>query len=175
MKPSATFLWRVTSSHMISYFLAGIFAYNLINYQVLFETPPFSSFMKPMNSIAVAVGPGLQFIRGIIFSIALWPFKETFLNTKYGWLKLWGLLIGLSIFSTTAAAPGSIEGFIYTTIPVEKQVIGYLEVIPQTLLFSIMVYYWYKTPKKAWDIISIVLVSLIFLVILLAITIAKRQ
>lgn len=174
MKLFATFLWRITSSHIISYFVAGMFAYYLINYQVLFETPPFSSFMKPMNSMAVIVGPALQFIRGIIFSIALWPFKETFLNTKYGWLKLWGLLIGLSILSTTAAAPGSIEGFIYTTIPIEKQVIGYMEVMPQTLLFSIMVYYWYKTPKKAWDIISIVSISLILLVISFAITIARQ-
>jgi hypothetical protein len=159
---------------MISYFLAGIFAYNLVNYQELFETPPFSGFMKPMNSIAIVAGPALQFIRGIIFSIALWPFKETFLNTKYGWLKLWGLLVGLSILSTTAAAPGSIEGFIYTTIPIKKQVIGYIEVIPQTLLFSIMVYYWYKNPKKAWNIVSIVAVSLILLVVLLAIAVARQ-
>jgi len=174
MKPFYTFLWRITSSHIISYFLAGIFAYNFLNYQVVFETPPFSGFMKPTNSIAVALGPALQFIRGIIFSIVLWPFKETFLNTKYGWLKLWGLLVGLSILSTTAAAPGSVEGFIYTTIPIKEQVIGYLEVMPQTLLFSIMVYYWYKTPKKAWNIISIVSVSLILLVSLLAITAARQ-
>jgi len=174
MKPFYTFLWRITSSHIISYFLAGIFAYNFLNYQVVFETPPFSGFMKPTNSIAVALGPALQFIRGIIFSIVLWPFKETFLNTKYGWLKLWGLLVGLSILSTTAAAPGSVEGFIYTTIPIKEQVIGYLEVVPQTLLFSIMVYYWYKTPKKAWNIISIVSVSLILLVSLLAITAARQ-
>ena len=174
MNHFATFLWRITSSHMISYFLAGVFAYNLVNYQELFETPPFSGFMKPMNSTAIVAGPAFQFIRGIIFSIALWPFKETFLNTSYGWLKLWGLLVGLSILSTTAAAPGSIEGFIYTTIPIKKQVIGYLEVIPQTLLFSLMVYYWYKKPKKAWNIISIVAVSLILLVVILALTVARQ-
>jgi len=174
MKPFFTFWWRITSSHIISYFLAGIFAYSFLNYQVLFETPPFSGFMKPTNSLAVALGPALQFIRGIIFSIALWPFKETFLNTKYGWLKLWGLLVGLCILSTTAAAPGSVEGFIYTTLPIKGQIIGYLEVMPQTLLFSIMVYYWYKTPKKAWNIISIVSVSIILLVSILAITVARQ-
>lgn len=168
MKPFAIFFWRITSSHVITYFLAGIMAYKLINYQQLFETPPFSNFMKPMNSSTVAAGPALQLIRGFIFSIALWPFRDTLLNTKYGWLKLWGLLIGLSILSTTAAGPGSIEGFIYTTIPIEKQVVGYMEVMPQTFLFSIMVYYWYKTPKKIWNIISIFLVSIILLFSILA-------
>jgi hypothetical protein len=80
-----------------------------------------------------------------------------------------GALIGLSVLSTTAAASGSIEGFIYTTIPINKQVIGYLEVLPQTLLFSLIVYYWYKSPKMAWQIISIVLVSLILLMTVMGI------
>jgi len=170
MKEFGTFFWRITSAHIITYFLAGLFAYQLLNYQELFETLPFSAFMKPMSSWSVAAGPGLQLIRGLIFSVALWTFREVFLNTKYGWLKLWGLLVGLSILSTTAAAPGSVEGFIYTTIPINKHIVGYLEVMPQTLLFSLIVYYWYKKPKKAWNIISIVLVSIIILFGILAIT-----
>lgn len=173
MKKFGIFFWRITSSHIITYFLAGVFASQLLNYQDLFETPPFSNFMKPMSSWPIAAGPGLQLIRGLIFSIALWAFREVFLNTKYGWLKLWGLLLGLSILSTTAAAPGSVEGFIYTTIPINKQIVGYLEVMPQTMLFSLIVYYWYKKPKKAWNIISIVLVSIILLLSILAITMSR--
>jgi hypothetical protein len=174
MKPFSTFFWRITSAHIISYFFAGLFAYQFLNYHQLFESPPYSSFMKPLNSPAVAAGPALQLIRGLIFSIALWSFKDIFLDTKYGWLKLWGLLIGLSILSTTAAAPGSVEGFIYTTIPFEKQIIGYVEVIPQTMLFSLIVYYWYKKPKKAWNIISIVLVSIILLFSILGMVMSRQ-
>ena len=173
MKPFSIFLWRITSAHLISYTLVGMFAYKFLNYEELLESAPFSSFMKPVNSLAVAAGPALQLVRGFIFSIALWSFKDPFLNTKYGWLKLWGLLIGLSILSTTAAAPGSVEGFIYTTIPIQKQVIGYWEVLPQTMLFSLNVYYWYKKPKKAWNIISIVLVSIVLLLSILALTIPR--
>lgn len=163
MKEFGILFWRITSSHLITYSLAGIYAYHFLHYQDLFETPPFSYFMKPMDSWAVAAGPSLQVIRGLIFTIVLWAFREVFLNTKYGWLKLWGLLLGLSILSTTAAAPGSVEGFIYTTIPVREQIVGYLEVMPQTLLFSLMVYYWYKKPNKAWNVVSIVLVVIILL------------
>jgi hypothetical protein len=168
-----TFFWRITSAHVITYFLAGALTFYFLDYRDLFETPPFSCFMKPTNSTSVAAGPALQLIRGVIFSMALWPFRDILLKTKYGWLKLWGLLIGLSILSTTAAAPGSIEGFIYTTIPIRKQVIGYLEVIPQTMLFSLIVFYWYEKPKKAWQVISIILVLFILLVSLLGL-IAKR-
>ena len=173
MKSFLIFLWRITSAHVISYTLVGVFASKFLNYQELFESAPFSSFMKPVTSSAVAAGPALQLIRGLIFSIALWPFNDPFLNTKYGWLKLWGLLIGLSILSTTAAAPGSVEGFIYTSIPIQKQVIGYVEVLPQTLLFSLIVYYWYKKPRKAWNIVSIVLVSFVLLISIMALTLAQ--
>jgi len=82
MKEFGTFFWRITSSHIITYFLAGIYAYTLLHYQDLFETPPFSYFMKPMNSRVVAAGPALQVIRGLIFTIALWSFRKELLNTK---------------------------------------------------------------------------------------------
>ncbi|MCB0518997.1 MAG: hypothetical protein R2830_27365 [Saprospiraceae bacterium] len=172
MKAFATFCWRITSSHVITYFLMGLVASQVLNYEELFETEPFSHFMKPLNSAAIGVGPALQVIRGLIFSIALWAFRDVFLKTINGWLKLWGLLVGLSVLSTTAAGPGSVEGFIYTTIPVWKQVCGYLEVLPQTLLFSLLLYYWYQKPGKAWNIVSIVLVAIILLMSGMAVAMA---
>ena len=175
MKAFRIFFWRITAAHIITYFLAGVCAYYFLDYKELFETAPFSSLMKPMNSAVVAAGPALQLIRGFIFTIALWSFRETFLNTRYGWLKLWGLLLGLSILSTTAAAPGSVERFIYTTIPVKKQIIGYAEVFPQTLVFSLLVFYWYQKPKKAWHVISIILVSGILLLSMLAVFLPRLQ
>lgn len=175
MKPFRIFFWRITAAHIITYFLAGVCAYHFLDYKELFETPPFSNLMKPMNSLVVAAGPALQLIRGFIFSIALWSFRDTILNTKYGWLKLWGLLLGLSILSTTAAAPGSVEGFIYTTIPVKKQIIGYAEVFPQTLVFSLLVFYWYQNPKKLWQVLSIILVSGILLLSMLAVFLPGLQ
>lgn len=175
MKEFRTFLWRISSTHTVTYFLAGLMAFYILNYKDLFEKAPYSYFMKPANSTAVAAGPALQLIRGFIFSLALWPFRSVFLNTKYGWLKLWGLLIGLSILSTTAAGAGSIEGYIYTTIPVKQQIAGYLEVLPQTGLFSVLVYCWYKKPKAAWQIISIFLVSIVILFSLLGMFVANSK
>ena len=163
MNDFGKFFWRITSSHIITYFFAGVLAYGFLDYKDLFSTPPFSYFMRPSNAAIISAGPVLQIIRGFIFTLALWPFRKTILETNYGWLKLWGLLLGLSILSTASAAPGSIEGFIYTTIPINKQVIGYFELMPQTLLFSLIVYYWYKRQGKSWNVISIILVTAIIL------------
>lgn len=156
-----TFFWRVTSSHMISYFIMGIIASIFLDYQKAFETPPLSYFMRPIDSPWVAAGPMLQVIRGLIFSVVLWIFKDNFLFKKYGWLKLWGLLVGLSILSTTGPAPGSIEGMIYTKIPMVDQIRGYIEVVPQTMLFSIFLFYWYRTPKKIWNILSVTFIIIV--------------
>jgi uncharacterized membrane protein YphA (DoxX/SURF4 family) len=156
-----TFFWRISSSHMISYFLLGIIASSLLNYREIFENPPLSYLMKPIDSPWVALGPVLQVFRGLVFSIVLWFFKDNFLYQRYGWLKLWALIVGLCIVSTSGPTPGSIEGLIYTIIPVTSQLKGYLEVLPQTLLFSLLVVNWYKKPKKLWNTLSIILVSII--------------
>lgn len=159
----ATFFWRITASHMISYFVMGLIALQFLGYERLFETPPLSFLMKPIDSVWVAIGPSLQVFRGLIIALALWYYKDVFLGKPYGWLKLWGLLVGLSLLSTVGPTPGSIDGFIYTKIPLCDQLIGYIEVIPQTFLFSIMLFYWYEKPKKLWNIIAIICITLILL------------
>ena len=158
-----TFFWRISASHIVTYFVAGLLAYNLLDYKGLFETDSLSCYMKPLDSPWMAAGPALQIIRGLIFSLALWPFRNIILENKTGWLKLWILIIGLCILSTTSACPGSVEGMIYSLIPVKNQIIGYLEVVPQTCLFSVIVISWYHYPKKIWTILSIFFVALIIL------------
>lgn len=163
------FFWRVSSVHMISYFIMGIIASSVFHYKGMFENPPLSLLMKPVDSPWVAAGPILQILRGLIFSVVLWIFKDAILYKKQGWLKLWIMILGLSILSTAGPAPGSIEGFIYTKIPINIQLMAYLEIMPQTLLFSLAVYYWYNKPKKLWNIISITLVSIISILSVLGI------
>ncbi|MCK5700512.1 MAG: hypothetical protein KAI29_05140, partial [Cyclobacteriaceae bacterium] len=131
-----TFFWRMASSQIVTYMVMGIIASNLLNYKEVFDS---SETLRAYDSPWIAAGPSLQVFRGLIFALALWYFKDNFLFQKHGWLKLWGLIVGLSILSTTAAAPGSVEGFIYTTIPFIDQVKGYLEVVPQVGLFSFFV------------------------------------
>jgi len=158
-----TFTWRLISIHTITYFVVGIVAMNVLNYKEVFASGNLSSFMKPTDAALVALGPGLQIIRGLIFALVLWPFKSVFLSEEYGWLKLWLLFIGLSILSTFGPAIGSIDGMIYTTIPIKQQILFLPELITQSFLLSISIFYWYKKPRKVYNIITIILVGLILL------------
>ena len=158
-----TFLWRITAAHMITYFVMGVLALVFLDYARLHETPPLSYLMRPVTAPVVALGPLLQALRGLVLAAALWYFRDNFLLVRYGWLKLWGLIVGLSILSTAGPAPASIEGYIYTKIPVDMQLRGYLEVLPQTLLFSLLVFYWHEQPRRLWNILSVIFVLLIAL------------
>lgn len=158
-----TFFWRITASHMITYLAMGLVAFFALDYREVFAEPPLSYLMRPVDSPWVAIGPALQVFRGLVFSLSLWYFRDVFLRSEYGWLKLWGLIVGLSILSTAGPTPGSIEGFIYTKMPAATQLFGYAEILPQTLLFSLMVYYWHRNPGRIWNILSGILVVLILL------------
>ena len=162
-KEIIVFIWRVTAVHTITYFIIGLLSMNLLNYKDLFASGNLGLLMKPTDSAIVALGPGLQIIRGLIFSFVLWPFKTIFLSKKYGWLKLWLLFIGLSILATFSPALGSVDGMIYTTIPVKYQLLFLPELLVQSLLLSICLFYWYYKPRKVYNIISVILVALIFL------------
>lgn len=73
MRTFGTFLWRITAAHVVTYFLAGLMAFYVLNYGDMFEKAPYSYFMKPASSPAVAAGPLLQVIRGLIFLLRFGP------------------------------------------------------------------------------------------------------
>lgn len=156
------FMWRISSSHMISYFIMGVIFSTLLNYKANFATAALS-FMRPIDSPWVAAGPSLQVFRGILFALVLWPIQEVFLKKDKGWVTLWMLFLGLAILGTAGPTPGSFEGIIYTKIPIGYQLFGLPEVVLQTLLFSLMVFYWYKKPSKKWNIFVGIGVALIVL------------
>jgi hypothetical protein len=155
------FFFRVTACHVITYMILGILAYNIMDYPTQFKDE--CSIMIPTDSPRVALGPSLQAIRGLIFAIALYPFRRVFLDESWGWLKLWGLLLGLAILSTAGPAPGSVEGMIYTRSPIWGQIIGLWEVVLQTLAFSVLLEAWHRRPHKAWGIVMGALTLLVIL------------
>jgi hypothetical protein len=159
------FALRVTACHVVTYFVAGLGAYTFLDYRGQFLSQALSCFMLPVDAPIVSLGPVLQIFRGAIFAAALFPFRRVFLATSRGWLLLWGLMVGLAVLSPTGPAPASVEGFIYTRIPVAQQVRGYFEVLPQTLAFSILVVAWNRRPGRAW---TIAMVGLTLVVVVLS-------
>jgi len=162
-KENFKFVWRVSAAHTIAYFIAGVFAMNLFDYENWFSSSEIlSSVMKPTTAPIVALGgTSLQVFRGIFIALVLLPFRKVFIEEKHGFLKLGLLISGLSVLSTFGPAFGSIEGFIYTKMSVMEQITGYPEAILWISLFIGILWVFYKFEKKAISIIAMVLLTLI--------------
>ncbi len=139
-------------SHTLSYFLVGLVASIVFNYAADFSRPELSGYMRQIGDPVIALGPALQPLRGILFALAFFPLREILFDRKNGWLITWWLLVALGILSTFGPASGSVEGAIYTTLPIVDQFFsgGMLEILTQSFLFSVLLYYWVNHPEKRW-------------------------
>ncbi len=140
-----TFLWfalRIIVAHTLTYFVSGMIWSNVFQYGAIFKLPVIRDYMLPIDQHDVLMGPFLQPVRGLIMAVGLWPLRGLLLQSKRGWLILWGLFLTLGILSTPAAAPGSIEGMLYTRLPLWYHLIGYPEIVLQTLVFSVWLVWW---------------------------------
>ena len=139
---------KTTVCHTLTYFVMGALAFHFLHYADFINKP--NSGMRPTTDALVMLGPALQIGRGVLFALVFYPFREILFGRKNGWLLMAWMLIGLGILGTFAAPPGSLEGFIFTTIPIASQVRGYLEIVPQALLLSALLFYWVRHPEKKW-------------------------
>lgn len=136
------FAGKVALIHTLTYFIFGIIMSNLFNYKELFSIKPISDFMRTIDSGWIVAGPFLQPLRGLILAVALWPFRQLIFEKKKGWLYIWGLFVAFGILSPPAAAPCSIEGVIYSKLPLWYHLLGLPEITLQTLTFSLVLFGW---------------------------------
>jgi hypothetical protein len=152
-------------AHTVTYFLMGLLAVSLLSYAERFARPEMACWMRPVDDSMVMAGPLFQPIRGLVFALVLYPLREILFGGRGGWLTLWGMLAGLGIVNTFGPAPGSIEGLIYTVIPLGDQLIGWLETVTQAFLFSTVLFYWVRHGERKW--LSWLLGTCFFLTMLL--------
>ncbi len=126
--------------HTVTYLAAGLVASRLLDYAWAFEQPVIRDYMKGFDASAVGLGPWFQPIRGLIFGVVLLPIRGVLAAQPRGWLWLWGLLVGIGILGTPAAAPASIEGVIYSRLPLWYHLFGLPEMGVQTLAFSVLLH-----------------------------------
>lgn len=157
-----TFLWRVTASHVISYFVVGLIAFTVLDYRTLYAETELRHLMRSTDSAWVAAGPALQLIRGALFGLVLWPFVDRIV-VRGGALRLFGLMLGLAVLGTAGPSPGSLEGVFFTTLPLEIHLIGLPEVITQTGLCSAMLVAWCRKPARWMDFAAIVGIVVVML------------
>ena len=141
--------------HTITYFIAGVLAYTTMNYEKAFADPALHGYMRATTERIVMAGPLFQPIRGLLFGLVFYLVRDsTFARTR-GWITLWMILLIVGIIDTFGPAPGSIEGMIYTTLPVGRQILGLWETVLQTILFSFVTWYWVRNPNARWLTITL--------------------
>src|ERR1017187_10135143 len=141
---------RTVVAHSIPYFFMGVLASTLLDYKAAFARPEVACWMRQLSDPWIMAGPLFQPIRGLIFALVFYPLRESLFGKKNGWLLMWWMLVALGILSTFEPAPGSVEGMLYTRLPILGQMRVWLEVVPQALLLSALLYYWVNRPAKKW-------------------------
>lgn len=135
-KAFLAFALRVIIAHTLTYFIIGMIMSNVFDYREVFKREIIRDYMLPMDQHNILGGPYMQPLRGLIFAIGLWPLRSFLVEKKRGWLILWGLIVTIGILSTPAASPSSIEGMLYTKIPMWYHLMGLPEIMLQTLVFG---------------------------------------
>ena len=139
MNDNFKFVLKATGLHLLTYVVCGIIFSVLFDYHSLFTMEGVKDFMKEVGGTSTHIGPWVNVLRGILFGLALLLFKDSFIGQKFGWLKLWGILSIIGIINTPGPAPFSIEGVVYTKLPLKFHLLGAPEILLQTLMFSYLV------------------------------------
>jgi hypothetical protein len=146
--------WGITLKtivvHTITYFAVGLLAFTVFDYSTRFADPSLSCLMRQTDDPLVAAGPLFQPIRGFLFGIVFYLLRDVLFRGRGGWLTTWIMLVVVGIFSTFGPTPGSVEGMIYTTLPMRGQLFGLIEVLLQSLLLSTVTTYWVQHPDLRW-------------------------
>ena len=155
--------------HTVTYFVAGALAYMLFDYKALWDEPWFNVYMRRLDDPVLMAGPLFQPIRGILFGFVFYLFRHEYFERKFGWLTMWIAMVVMGMICTFGPSPGSIEGLIYSTLPLSVQIGGgSIETFAQAFSLSVVLFYWVRKSENlwlTWGLISAFLIVLVFTVI----------
>lgn len=136
--------------HTVTYFVVGALSFTLLDYSTRFADPAVAGMMRQTDHPLVAAGPLFQVLRGFLFGILFYALRDAIFPRKRGWLTLWLVLVIAGILSPFGAAPGSIEGMVYTVLPMWFHIMGLPEILLQSFLLAFLTHYWVNHPEKKW-------------------------
>ena len=143
-------LVKTMVTHTVTYFLIGLAASWCFDYAHKFAEPGVRSLMRQTDEPLVMAGPLFQPIRGLLFGLVFYLLREPLFGTRTGWLVLWLVLVVVGILSTFGPAPGSLEGMIYTTLPLRFHLQSLSEIVLQSLALAALLCYWVNHPDRKW-------------------------
>jgi hypothetical protein len=156
---------KTAVTHTVTYFIMGILASAILGYATLYANTSLNLLMRQITDRLVMAGPLFQPIRGVLFGFVFYLLREIVFRKKNGWLVLWMVLLVIGVIGTFGPTPGSLEGMIYTVLPLSIHLKGLPELILQSLFLSAVLFYWVNHPEKRW--LNWVMGIAVFVVLLL--------
>lgn len=140
------YVTRFTILHLLVYILAGIIFYQVSGYEEALATMEEFALWRDLENIVMpfVIFFG-QIFRGAFIALLLAPFYATYINHKFGWLHLFGLLFGLKVLATVITVPESAAQYMQM---LEDSKSGLPEIIAQTIVFSFLFFIWEKRRIK---------------------------
>ena len=133
------FYIKVAVIHTLTYIFFGIVFSNMFDYSNIYDNDIVSNFMRGFESPLTVIGPFLQPIKAIFIAIGLFPIRKIII-TRFGWFILWLIFVCIAIIGSPSSAPSSIEGLIYTQLPINFHLINLPELLLQTFSFSLILW-----------------------------------
>jgi uncharacterized membrane protein len=140
---------RTAVVHTLSYFAVGLLAFTVFDYSQRFADPVLRDYMRQTSDPLVMAGVLFQPIRGALFGTVFYLLRDV-LFRRGGWWITWVTLVVIGIVSPFGPAPGSIEGVIYTKLPIGAIWGGLIEVVVQSFVLSTLLFHWVIHPEKRW-------------------------
>jgi len=147
-------LVKTVVTHTVTYFLVGLLAFVTFDYGHLYANTSLNLLMRQTTEPLVMAGPLFQPIRGLLFGVVFYLLREPFFERKRGWLVIWTVLVIIGILGTFGPTPGSLEGVIYTVLPLRLHVVGLPELLVQSLLLAFVLFQWVNDRDKKWFNVS---------------------
>jgi hypothetical protein len=157
---------KTTLVHTVTYFMIGFLSFQLLDYSARYADPAVVIALRQTNHPLVTAGALFQVLRGLLFGMAFHAIRQIIFPIRRGWLTLWLVLLIVGIFSPFSSAPGSIEGIVYSTLPMWFHIMSLPELIFQSFLLASLTYYWVNRPEERW--LSISFGTLFVVIVLLA-------
>lgn len=153
------FTAKVTAAHVLTYFIVGAVAYQLFTKEFYVGPDPiFRAFMRTeaepeLWAHVMRWFLPAQVLRGLLIAAALYPFFETLAGWRFGkrFLVISSLYVVLGFWACAVAAPGTIDGFVYTR-PIFTPRVHLLvqpEIVAQGLALGALVAWWMARRQKA--------------------------
>jgi hypothetical protein len=136
--------------HTVTYFIVGFLSFTFLDYSAKYADEVVSNLMRQTNDPLVAAGPIFQVLRGFLFGIVFYLLRDWIFPKKHGWLYLWLILVIVGILSPFGAMPSSIEGILYTVLPIWYHITALPELLIQSGALAFFTVYWVNHPEKKW-------------------------